>query len=385
MAHQGVFYDDYYAGLAFLEDEANGGDAALDAAAILLARRGVLVRDLIEREQHDRHPTRVEAYVEEIVPMYNDNEFKSHFRMKRETFERLQELLAPHLPSRQVTPEKKLLASLWLLGNKESFRGVADRFNFNKGFLHGIFFEVCSALEAVQVQFLSWPTRPEQNDIAERFLQKTGFPGIVGCIDGSHIPIPGPSHNRAGYINRKGFPSIQLQAVCDDNLLFLDIITGWPGSVNDARVFRNSPLYDILERGSIDENHHLLGDSAYGLAMYMMVPFRHYGHLSAEQTNYNVRHSSARVAIERAFGLLKSKFRRLQYLEMRLIEKIPSVILSACILHNFILKTEKIDINEVLEDVANLHEGNVHEYDGDLHQDNRLAINKRNELANLLV
>ena len=49
-------------------------------------------------------------------------------------FQRLQQLLAPHLHSRQVAVEKKLLASLWLLGNKESFRGVADLFDFNKGF-----------------------------------------------------------------------------------------------------------------------------------------------------------------------------------------------------------------------------------------------------------
>ena len=80
MAYQGELDDEYLAALAVLEDEVNGGDPALDAAAVILARRGVMVRDLVEMEQRDRQPTRVEGYVDEIVPMYNNNEFKSHLR-----------------------------------------------------------------------------------------------------------------------------------------------------------------------------------------------------------------------------------------------------------------------------------------------------------------
>lgn len=179
------------------------------------------------------------------------------------------QLLGPHLTSRTVSVEKKLLATLWLLGNKESFRGVADRFNFDKGFLHAIVMEICTGLRTLRPEFLSWPDRQQQAQIASSFLRKTGFPGIVGCIDGSHIPIPGPTDHRASYINRKGFPSIQLQAVCDDNLRFLDVCAGWPGSVHDARVFRNSPLHDALEGGNLHNENHLLGDSAYALDIYM--------------------------------------------------------------------------------------------------------------------
>ena len=160
-----------------------------------------------------------------------------------------------------------------MLGNKESFRGVADRFDLNKGFLHAIFLEVCEALKAIQPQMISWPDRHGQTEIANSFLRKTGFPGVVGCIDGSHIPIPGPPDHRASYINRKGFASIQLQAVCDDNLRFLDVFAGYPGSVHDARVFRNSPLYEAIEGGIIHQEHHILDDSAYALAPNVMVPY----------------------------------------------------------------------------------------------------------------
>ena len=280
--------------------------------------------------------------------------------------------------------DKKILATLWVLGNKESFRGVADRFDLNKGFLHNIFIEVCEALRVVRPQFIMWPTRPEQAQIAGNFVQKTGFPGVVGCIDGTHIPIPGPSDHRASYINRKGFPSIQLQAVCDDKLRFLDVCAGWPGSVADARVFRNCPLREILEGGDLIGENHLLGDSAYGLAPYMMVPFRDNGHLNYIQVNYNRCHSSARVAIERAFGLLKSKFRRLQYLDMKLLQKIPLMIMATCVLHNFILMREKLDLDLELQNINIAIDANIQNEVPPQQVDNIVAMNKRNTLADLL-
>jgi hypothetical protein len=52
----------------------------------------------------------------------------------------------------------------------------------------------------------------------------TSFPGVVGCVDGTHIQIP------------QGYHSVILQAVCTSKLYFTDIYVGWPGSVNDARV-----------------------------------------------------------------------------------------------------------------------------------------------------
>jgi len=49
----------------------------------------------------------------------------------------------------------------------------------------------------------------------------SGFPGVVGAIDGSHIPIKAPTKYPADYFNRKHFYSIVLQAVCDHDGKFL--------------------------------------------------------------------------------------------------------------------------------------------------------------------
>ena len=63
--------------------------------------------------------------------------------------------------------------------------------------------------------------------------------GNCGSIDGCHIPVMPPSSNHTDYYNRKGWYSIILQAVVDHEYIFRDISVGWPGSVNDARVYRD--------------------------------------------------------------------------------------------------------------------------------------------------
>ncbi|XP_032689043.1 uncharacterized protein LOC116852623 isoform X2 [Odontomachus brunneus] len=47
--------------------------------------------------------------------------------------------------------------------------------------------------------------------IMHNFERASGFPKIIGAIDGTHIKIEAPKQNPTDYINRKGYHSIQLQ------------------------------------------------------------------------------------------------------------------------------------------------------------------------------
>lgn len=58
-----------------------------------------------------------------------------------------------------------------------------------------------------------------------------------------------------------------LQIVVDDNMIFRDILVGWPGSVHDARVLRNSSL-SATAATKIPGNTHLLGDGGYPLKRF---------------------------------------------------------------------------------------------------------------------
>ena len=57
-----------------------------------------------------------------------------------------------------------------------------------------------------------------KQEIAEatgRFLQKFGFPQVIGCIDGAHILMKQPSENFHVYFSYKICYTINCQAICD--------------------------------------------------------------------------------------------------------------------------------------------------------------------------
>ena len=76
-------------------------------------------------------------------------------------------------------------------------------------------------------------TVAEVEILSQRFLEHHGFPQCIGAIDGTLIPICQPNQNYADCINRKGFTSVNVRALCDYRYCFLDVVMRWPGSVHD--------------------------------------------------------------------------------------------------------------------------------------------------------
>ena len=63
------------------------------------------------------------------------------------------------------------------------------------------------------------------------------IPRTVGAIDGTHIEINSPTGNsKIDHFKRNQRYSISTQAVVGGNLKFLDIATGYTGSIHDARI-----------------------------------------------------------------------------------------------------------------------------------------------------
>ena len=309
-----------------------------------------------------RHIPRITGYAENVVPAYPLSVFKESFRLSRSTFETLTEMLAgcPEFLGGnerggrpQVDVSKQLLITLWVLGNQESYRSIGERFNVAKSTVFNCLLRVCNALvNNYRQELIRWPTEEQAVDVMDGFEAMRGFPGVIGARDGSHIPIKAPQICPENYINRKGFYSIILQAVCNDQMLFTDTYVGWPGSVHDARVFDNSDLLRGIENNPdtyVQGNSHIIGDSAYGLAKFMMTPFRDNGHLTAAQKKYNKYHSSTRMVIERAFGHVKGCFRRLKYLDVE-VTNAPLIVMAVCILHNLCIIHED-DIEDFIEGV----------------------------------
>lgn len=127
-------------------------------------------------------------------------------------------------------------------------------------------------------------------------------------------------------------------------------------------MFRLSEVQSYLgDELKFPEDCHLVGDSAYKLHENLLVPYRDNGHLTERERNYNFCHASARIVIERAFGLLKGRFRSLlTTLAMNRVSLIPKHIIACCVLHNVCLMRGDelaVEINadgEMINEEANI-------------------------------
>ena len=107
----------------------------------------------------------------------------------------------------------------------------------------------------------------------------------IGAIDGSHIKIRAPRESVVDYFSRYQQHDVVVQAVVNGRKLFIDVAAGFPGSLHDARVLRNSSIYQKAENGDIqaagpmyliraDEiQPYLVGDSAYPLSPWLQKPY----------------------------------------------------------------------------------------------------------------
>ncbi|XP_067124266.1 putative nuclease HARBI1, partial [Centruroides vittatus] len=194
---------------------------------------------------------------------------------------------------------------------------------------------MCSMLS----NFIKWPSN-NLDDNVHKFEQlwKIPLPGVIGCIDGTHIFIKTPKKDSQSYFNRKGRHSILLQIICDAEMQIIDAFVGWSGSSNDSRVWKQSPIYTLLMQEPtkyLGNNYYLLGDSAYPLDTFLLT-------------------SSVRVVVEQTIGLLKGHFHRLKYLDVENIAAMSKVVMTACILHNLCIKKREKDIPEdILLDSCN--------------------------------
>lgn len=129
---------------------------------------------------------------------------------------------------------------------------------------------------------------------------------------------------------------------------------------------------------------HLLGDSAYGIQSYLMVPYKDYGNMTDTQRNFNRILSKNRVVIERAFCLLKGRCRRLKYLYLQNVKYGALIIAACCVLHNICLDLEDEANDDILAENENIEDESDHENTAN-GRINLPAQRKRDEIAELLM
>lgn len=202
-------------------------------------------------------------------------------------------------------PEVDTLVFLFWLASANSYRVVARAFDMPRSTVHRLVHRVSGEVAALLYQVVRHPSAGKLPRLGARFARLAGsaaFNRVVGAIDGCHVRVKPPAEDAACYFNRKLFYSVQLQAICDDTGRFLDVFVGYCGSVHDARVLQNSPIF--YERSYPPPGYCILGDGGYpclSQPICLMMPFRQtvHNHL---QARYNCYLSKARCVVESPLG-----------------------------------------------------------------------------------
>lgn len=355
--------------MAVVEDVFFGGD---DDDDLLLATvsassssYGLVLKK--KREEHFRLG-HLSGDINDWIPRYLDADFHDRFRMKKDSFWALADVVRPLYPQKLlrgsaplVDCNKAILMTLTYLGLQISMDEVGDRFGVAVSTVHKEVYLVVKILCDLKTRYIVWPTQNECTIIENQFRERAGFPGVIGAIDGCHVHVLAPARDQAAYNDRKMSHSIILQGICTATKIFTNVSIGTPGSRHDCTAMALSSIHrKIVSEGPksviYEDRFHLIGDKAYPNRCWLMAPYKDNGNLTRRQKKYNYHHSQTRVVIEHTFGLLKGRWRRLLALGLKDVAEDTNFILAACVLHNFCYLRNDLVIQEMAGDARRVEQ-----------------------------
>ena len=166
--------------------------------------------------------------------------------------------------------------------------------------------------EVVCIDFFKTVLQDQENRdrIRSNFARKTDgvMCGVIGALDGWLVRIQSPTFkevcNPGKYFSRKGFYAINCQVIVDMKKRVLWRHIGEKGSSHDSPVFKESFLGRHLVEIAAELMHkglYLVGDSAYAIRLYLLVPYDN-ARPGSKEDSFNFFLSSKRIYVECAFG-----------------------------------------------------------------------------------
>ncbi|KAF8393867.1 hypothetical protein HHK36_020065 [Tetracentron sinense] len=276
----------------------------------------------------------------------SDPRWIESFRMSKRSFKLLLQTLTPSLPNSlsYFPPVYRLGAALFRLAHAASFKSVGRRFGVDSRAACRAFYEVCKAVNDRLGHLFEFPS--DLRRIVEGFGWLS-LPNCCGVLGFCRFPIDG------GGLGKDG--AVIVQGLVDSEGRFLDISAGWPSSLKPDMILRQTKLFlrvveskELLNGPSFklgDGNlvpQYILGDSCCPLLRWLLTPFP--GSCEDKCFNsvaraFNSGHCRGMGLVSKAFGRVRARW---QLLSMRwkeeCIEFFPFVIVTGCLLHNFLIK-----------------------------------------------
>lgn len=282
------------------------------------------------------------------------------------------------LSGKFLSLDDRVAVALRRLSSGDSLSIVGESLGIHQSTVSQITWRFVEAMEKKGLHHIHWPSnQDDMKDIKSKFENIRGLPNCCGAIDTTHIMFCLSSTDPSSLVwsDLEKNHSMNLQAIVDPDMRFLDVLAGWPGSLSDSEVLKNSRFFELAEEGKrlsgekfnlsndTELREYIVGDSGFPLLPWLLTPYTGRG-LSDHQADYNKRHFATRKVAQRALARLKDKWKIIQGVMWRPDkQKLPRIILVCCLLHNIL-----IDLNDGVQDevpVTNNHDPDYGQQVGD--------------------
>lgn len=150
-----------------------------------------------------------------------DSLFKKTFRLNKDLAQYVYNSILEDLDVTDnnvaVPPLLKFFATLhfYATGSYQHSLGQNYNISFSQPVASRAIEAVSNAIETrLGPRWIKFPmTVAEKLEVKGRFMEATGFPGVVGAIDCTHVAILPPHEEEHNYLNRKNFHSKNIQLV----------------------------------------------------------------------------------------------------------------------------------------------------------------------------
>ncbi|KAG0450276.1 hypothetical protein HPP92_026994 [Vanilla planifolia] len=291
--------------------------------------------------------------------------FESVFKMSRKTFNYICSLVRDDLMAKTsnfsfsnghlMTIEDQVAIALRRLSSGDSLLSIGLSFGLNHSTVSAVTWRFVEAMEERGFHHLRWPnSEQEMESIKRKFEKVRGLPNCCGAIDTTHIMMCLPSADASNkvWLDPEKNHSMVVQAIVDAEMRFMDIVTGWPGSMAESVVLRNSGFFKLCEKGmrlngkkmelgeGLELAEYIIGDSSFPLLPWLLTPYQG-KELCESMVEFNARHSATRVVVQRALARFKDMCGIVQGEMWRPDKhKLPRIIHVCCILHNIAIDLE---------------------------------------------
>lgn len=302
-----------------------------------------------------------------LSPSKDLDRFQSVFKISRKTFNYICSLVKEDLTAKPgnfcfsngkpLFLNDQVAIALRRLSSGDSLCTVADSFGLTHSTVSQVTWHFVESMEERGLQHLRWPsTESEMAAMKSKFEKIRGLPNCCGAIDMTHIMMCLPSGavdpSNKVWVDQEKNHSMILQAIVDPDMRFRDIVTGWPGKLDDSMLLRSSNFFKLCERGKrlngkkiklsegSELREYIIGDSGFPLLPWLVTPYQG-KELPELQAEFNRRHFATRMVARRALARLKDMWRIIQGVMWRPDKhRLPRIILVCCLLHNIVIDME---------------------------------------------